>query len=127
MTRGVIYTYMFKARVEFPTTVNATLMKRVSPEDWKTRDKISSYISIGSVVIELPRGLAAVIESGNLDLKDLDLDLALKTRDVTLYVVVDRSKTDGRLDCLSFRSDRFGDGFIVGDLPLVPIALLAEE
>lgn len=127
MTRGVIYTYMSKRRVEVPATFNSILMKRVSPEDWETRDKISSYISIGSVVIELPRGLAALLESGSLDLKDFDLCLALKTLGVRPYVVVAHSKTDGRPDCLSFCSDRFSDGFIAGDLPLIPIALLGEE
>ena len=127
---------MPKNRAEVPMTVKVTLAKRINREDWDARNKKSSRIAVGSIVVELSSELAKAIEFGDLELNDLDLDFALKTRGVLPYIVVDHSKTDGRPDCLLIQySDDQGLGslgardenFIACDLPLVPIALLGEE
>ena len=127
---------MLKNRVEVPMTAEVILVKRINRLDWDERDKKSSFIAVGSIIIELPSELAKALESGILKPEGIDLDFALKTRNAYPCVVVDHSKTDGRPDCvrLHYISDqKFGslgardENIIASDLPLVPIALLAEE
>lgn len=124
---------MHKNRAEVPIIAMVTLTKRLNHEDWDARDKKSSRIADGSIIVELSSELANALEFGDLNLKDFDLDFALKTHGVLPYVVVDHSKTDGRPNCLllQYLNDQSleslsaqDENFITSDLPLVPIALI---
>lgn len=99
-------------KVILPLEVSAILAHRATLEEWKNRDKEASRLPIGSVVIEVDRGLSPE------DLVRLDVQTLIKNGFASAFLVEDYAKADGRPLC-----QRIGGESAIADLPLLPMLL----